>query len=123
MGREVTLPGPLFLPRFFQGDTVTDSRYRARRARRIVAALVLAPTMALAAGAPPDALYVNGRVFTGIGQGPSAQALAVHDGRILATGSDASVRALAGPGTRVVDLGGRFVMPAATTTFAAISGS
>ncbi|MBS0380690.1 MAG: amidohydrolase [Proteobacteria bacterium] len=69
------------------------------------------PVLALAAGAPPEVVYVNGRVFTGLGQGPSAQALAVRDGRILATGSDASIRALTGPGTRVVDLGGRFLMP------------
>ncbi len=90
---------------------MTDTRSAAHRARRFVAALLLMPVLALAAGAPPEAIYVNGRIFTGLGQGPSAQALAVREGRILATGSDASIRALAGPGTRVVDLGGRFLMP------------
>lgn len=40
------------------------------------------------------------------------EALAVSDGRIVATGTSADVARLAGPATKVVDLGGRFVMPA-----------
>ncbi len=40
-----------------------------------------------------------------------AQALAVRDGKIAAIGSSADIRALAGPATRVIDLGGRTVIP------------
>jgi predicted amidohydrolase YtcJ len=42
----------------------------------------------------------------------SAEAVAVAGRRIVAVGSDADVTRLARPSTRVVDLGGRFVMPA-----------
>ena len=40
-----------------------------------------------------------------------AQALAVRDGKIAAIGNSADIRALAGPSTRVIDLGGRTVIP------------
>lgn len=40
-----------------------------------------------------------------------ATALAVRDGRVLRTGTDADMRELTGPGTRVLDLGGRAVLP------------
>jgi predicted amidohydrolase YtcJ len=41
-----------------------------------------------------------------------AEAMAVRERRIVAIGTNADVARLAGRGTRVVDLGGRFVMPA-----------
>ena len=40
-----------------------------------------------------------------------AQALAVRDGKIAGVGNSADIRALAGPATRVIDLGGRTVIP------------
>jgi len=42
---------------------------------------------------------------------PRAQALAVRDGRILAVGEDADIRAMANGRTRMIDAGGRLVMP------------
>ena len=42
---------------------------------------------------------------------PGTTALAVADGRILALGGDGAMRALAGPGTRVIDAGGHELMP------------
>ena len=39
------------------------------------------------------------------------EALAIRDGKILALGSTAEIRRLAGPATRVVELGGRTVIP------------
>lgn len=54
-----------------------------------------------------DELYVNGRIWTG--RGREAGALAVRDGRVLACGEEAGE--CAGPGTRVVDLRGRRVIP------------
>ena len=67
------------------------------------------PCLAFAQGA--DLLLVNGRIVTLDPKGSVRQALAVRDGRIAATGSNAEVRKLAGRGTRVVDLGGRTVIP------------
>ncbi|HEX6613557.1 MAG TPA: amidohydrolase [Rhodanobacteraceae bacterium] len=42
---------------------------------------------------------------------PSAQALAIRDGKILAVGSDASIAHYVGPRTQVLDLHGAFVTP------------
>lgn len=64
--------------------------------------------------AAPDAIYVNGRVFTARDDGSIAQAFAVDDGRFTAVGSDQEVRGLADADTRVVDLQGRFVSPGLT---------
>ena len=40
-----------------------------------------------------------------------AQAVAIRDGRFIAVGTDRDMRPLTGPGTRVVDLAGRTVIP------------
>jgi hypothetical protein len=58
-----------------------------------------------------DAVFVNGHVITLDARGTQVEALAVRDGRILATGSDRQLRRFAGPETRVVDLRGRTVLP------------
>jgi predicted amidohydrolase YtcJ len=42
---------------------------------------------------------------------PSAEALAVRDGRILAVGAEAAVLATRGPHTELVDLGGKTLLP------------
>jgi hypothetical protein len=60
---------------------------------------------------PPEAIYVNGRFLTVDDTFSTAQAVAISDGRFSAVGTDASVRALAGDSTRVIDLGGRTVVP------------
>src|SRR5207245_9895610 len=53
----------------------------------------------------------GGAVHTGSAANDSVPALAVGGGRILAAGSDADVRALAGAGARVVALRGRSLLP------------
>ena len=61
---------------------------------------------------PVYTLYHNGRIATMDDDNPRAEALAVSDGRILYVGSDAGARAaLAAAPHRVVDLGGRRVLP------------
>lgn len=59
----------------------------------------------------PDALILNGRITTMDDAGTEVAALAVLGGRIVARGSTEEMRALAGPGTRLVDLGGRRAIP------------
>ncbi|MGY1807060.1 amidohydrolase [Blastococcus sp. SYSU D00669] len=56
-----------------------------------------------------DVVLTGGRVHPVTG--PPGQALAVAAGRVLAVGGDDEVRALAGPGTRRIDLDGRTVVP------------
>lgn len=58
----------------------------------------------------PELILLNGRVATMTGAGDCA-AFAVLGGRIVATGDDAAMRALAGPGTRIEDAEGRRVIP------------
>src|SRR6266850_3013924 len=57
----------------------------------------------------PDTILVNGKLV--VYDGAPAQALAVRDGRIAAIGDSPGIRALAGASTRVIDLGGRTVIP------------
>jgi predicted amidohydrolase YtcJ len=60
-----------------------------------------------------DRLLLNGRIYTMDPARPQATALAVCGERIRAVGGD-ELRALAGPGTEVVDLEGRTVLPGLT---------
>jgi predicted amidohydrolase YtcJ len=58
-----------------------------------------------------DLILLNARVLTMDPDTPRAEAVAVRDGRILAVGPQAEVAALAGPATRVIDAGGRSLLP------------
>jgi predicted amidohydrolase YtcJ len=60
---------------------------------------------------PPEVIYHNGAVLTMDDRQPRAEAIAVANGRILAVGDDGDVLALRKRTTRVVDLGGRTVLP------------
>ena len=57
----------------------------------------------------PDTVLINGKFV--VHDGTPAAALAVRDGKIAALGDASSIRALAGTSTRVIDLGGRTVIP------------
>ncbi|MCP3732984.1 amidohydrolase [Sphingomonas sp. MG17] len=57
-----------------------------------------------------DVALVNGRVWTGV-RGGRSDAVGIAGGRIAALGR-AAVKAASGPGTKVIDLKGAFVMPA-----------
>lgn len=68
--------------------------------------LILGAGMALQSA---DTIFVNGRVY--VQKGRFETALAVSGDRVLAVGSDETVRALASTDTRVIDLKGRLVTP------------
>ena len=59
----------------------------------------------------PDLVLLNGKIFTSDIAQPYVQALAIRGDRIAATGDSAKIKALAGPRTRQIDLGGRTVIP------------
>lgn len=59
----------------------------------------------------PDTILINGKVLTVDARNSVQQALAVRDGRITALGTSAAIRATAGATTRIIDLGGRTVIP------------
>ncbi len=58
-----------------------------------------------------DLVVVNARVRTMDAKQPAAEAVAVYGNRIVAVGSNAEVRKLAGARTRILDAGGRLVLP------------
>ena len=70
----------------------------------------LSPATVLAQ-AHADTILLDGKVWTGNPAQPEAEAIAILDGRIAAVGSDAEIRRWAGPATRVLELGGRRVLP------------
>jgi predicted amidohydrolase YtcJ len=76
------------------------------------AALVAAAFVSGAALAqPPDLVLVNGKIVTVDARSPVVEALAIRDGKILAAGRSDAIRRFAAPDTRIVDLGGRTVIP------------
>jgi predicted amidohydrolase YtcJ len=58
-----------------------------------------------------DLILTGGQVWTGSDEGELAGAVAVRGTRIVAVGNAGAVEEHRGSGTRVVDLGGRFVAP------------
>lgn len=84
--------------------------------RLLAALLVLLGALACRGTRPTPSeqaslIVVNAKVTTLDPQRPEASALAVKDGLILATGNDEQVRAFTGPDTRVIDAGGRRLIP------------
>ena len=85
----------------------------------VIAVLVIAAILALmvagfAVAAPavaPEAILFNGKFVTLDAVGSTASAVAVQDGKILKVGSNDEIKQLAGPVTRLVDLGGKTVVP------------
>ena len=57
---------------------------------------------------------VHGRVYTENPKQPWAQAVAFHGGKIVAVGDDTAIEKLRGMGTKVVNAGGKLVLPGFT---------
>ena len=66
----------------------------------------------------PDLVLINGKVLTLDEQSTVTEAIAVREGKILATGSSASIKSLAGARTRVLDVSGKTVVPGLIDTHA-----
>ncbi|WP_428819781.1 amidohydrolase [Microbulbifer sp. MCCC 1A16149] len=59
----------------------------------------------------PERIFINGTVVTLDPKQPIAKALAIQDGIIYAVGDSKSVSALAGPGTEIINLQGKAILP------------
>ena len=87
-------------------------------------ALASQPAMAQAQTVPtelvsyPNLVVLNGKVLTVDGQFSVAEAVAIRDGRIFAVGRNVEIKRLVGPATRVIDAGGRSVVPGFIRTIA-----
>ena len=76
-----------------------------------VLGLMVAGFVGVALAAEPEAVYFNGKIVTLDAAGSTAGAVAVQDGKVLKVGSTDEIKKLAGPSTRLIDLGGKTVVP------------
>jgi predicted amidohydrolase YtcJ len=81
------------------------------------------PAATAVAGQAADTIYMGGDIVTVNDAQPTAEAVAVKDGKILAVGARAAVEAAhKGAATRVVDLAGRTLVPGFVDAHAHLSG-
>jgi len=79
---------------------------------RTLAALTLAAVLPTGlAQAQADLILTNGKIATMAREGEFVQAVAVKDGKVLATGSNAAILKLKTSSTQLIDAGGRTVIP------------
>ncbi len=93
---------------------MTTRRQFLRRSGALAAAGMVSPAAiqrALAASSEASFVFRNGAVLTVAPRNEPATCVAVRDDLIVYVGSDAGAQDLIGPGTEVIDLKGRTVMP------------
>ena len=83
---------------------------RLKCATAVLSALIF-PLPSMAQTTAPDLILYGGKIFTSSATHPYVQALAIRGDRILATGDSAKMLSLRGTSTKVIDLGGRTVIP------------
>lgn len=89
----------------------------ARTISVVVVTLVAATWAYCTVGAPSvspraDLLFKSGAVYTLNSERSWAQAVAIRSGRIICVGTNEEMAPCIGPSTRIVDLGGKMLMPA-----------
>jgi len=77
----------------------------------LVSLWLVAAVPAIAHGQAPDVIYHNAKVLTVNERFEVTEAVAVKDGKIAAVGPTARIRALADANTKLVDLGGKPLLP------------
>jgi predicted amidohydrolase YtcJ len=77
----------------------------------LLSAIVVAWGCGVNKAETPERVLVGGSVWTGDVDSPTAEAIAIAGGRIIAVGGSEAIRELSGAATEVVELDGRFVMP------------
>jgi predicted amidohydrolase YtcJ len=77
----------------------------------IVAACLVAERALHSQRAAPDLVIVNAKVYTVDPAFSTAEAVAIAGGKFWAVGTTADIRKLAGPSTKVIDVGGKTVIP------------
>jgi hypothetical protein len=70
-----------------------------------------APPAEVAKNDAPSLVLYNGKISTVDAAGSTVDAIAIRGDKVLATGRSGPIRALAGRGTREINLGGRRVLP------------
>jgi predicted amidohydrolase YtcJ len=80
----------------------------------IFAGLLLASSANLASAQPADTVLFNGKILTVDRDFSVREALAIGHGQVLASGTSPAMKKLAGDKARLIDLGGRTVIPGLT---------
>jgi predicted amidohydrolase YtcJ len=78
-----------------------------------IVAVIALFSAALVSGPIPvaDTIIARGKVYTGNSEQSWAQAVAIHDGKIIAVGDESTVFKLRYAGTEVIEAGGHLVLP------------
>ncbi len=108
----------MFLP--VEAKLMPKIRWNCLRACVSLAAALAAPE-AIPQAAPPDLILIHGRILTVDAADSIAQAIAIRNGIIVKTGTDAEIQALATPATRILDLHGHTATPGLIDTHAHIA--
>lgn len=95
----------------FTRITIMKSIIVARRFVLVVSCALSGALAAPAAAQAPDLIVTNARIYTVDQNRPVVDAMAIKDGRIVATGPSRLITAMKGGATQVMDLGGRTVIP------------
>ncbi|HEX8280295.1 MAG TPA: amidohydrolase family protein, partial [Chthoniobacterales bacterium] len=77
----------------------------------VAATLVVAAALECGAAEVADLTVVNAKIVTVDPARPTASALAVKDGKFIAVGDEQEIRKLQGRDTKVIDAGGRTLIP------------
>jgi len=93
-----------------------DRPHTETATRRIcgLAALAFASSINIASAEGVDTVLFNGKVMTVDAEFSVREALAIADGKVLSAGTSADMKKLADGHTRLIDLGGRTVIPGLT---------
>src|SRR5580704_14898454 len=97
----------------------TKNETRTKRSCRGItlaglAGLAFAALPNFAAAQTADAVLFNGKILTVDKDFSVQQALALSNGKVLASGTSAAMKKLAGDKAKLIDLGGRTVIPGLT---------
>lgn len=86
----------------------------------LVSAFLVSPTTARVQ--PADLVFKNGNIYTANAARPKAEAVAIKGDRIIFVGSNREAQRYVGGKTRVVDLGGKTMLPGMTDAHHHLSG-
>src|SRR3954462_2292450 len=86
----------------------------ARLSCYLAAAFIVMSPAGLASAQTADTILFNGKILTVDRDFSTQQAVAIADGKILATGASAAMKKLAGKTAKLIDLGGRTIIPGLT---------
>lgn len=90
--------------------------------RCLLLAGIAGRALAQGGGANADLILTNGRIYTSDDTRPVVEAVAVAGGKVLFAGNATGAMALKGPATRVVDLGGRTMIPGMVDAHGHVAG-